>query len=215
MVERFLLILSVLWFAGCQEGNRQTDEIPVLEISDGIDAGVVANMEDRLHELQRREPESIVIVIDVYGGEMRACLNLADAIAKCPVPVVGYVRMAGAGGLFSVAACDRIFVADNAVFVGGAPVAGTDPELTKMADKLTKQMTSEIETIAGLKGHPAQLFRALIAPEEVVEMNGHTISPAGESFTLTAEEALLYAIAEGKASSVEELITLLSRKATE
>ena len=166
---------------------------------------------------QARESQAdlILIQLNTYGGLAEVADSLRTAILNSPVPVWVWIdnQAASAGALIALAA-DRIYIRPGGS-IGAASVV--DGNGKPMPDKYQSFMRAMMRSTAEAHGKRIEriengdtLWRWHRDPALAEAMVGHT---AGDSttvqvLTLTADEALEAGFAEGKASSIYEVLTV-------
>ena len=158
----------------------------------------------------------ILIHMNTYGGLLDAADSIRTIIINSEIPVYVYIdnNAASAGALIAIA-CDRIYMRPGSS-IGAATVVNQTGE--QVPDKYQSFMRSMMRSTAESHGKdtiitagdtivrwhrdPA-IAEAMVDPRLYVE----GVTDTGQVLTLTADEAIQLHFCEGKAESVEEVMS--------
>ena len=165
-------------------------------------------------QAQDQNSDLIIIQLNTYGGLADVADSLRTAILNSPIPVWVWIdnQAASAGALIALAA-DRIYIRPGGS-IGAASVV--DGNGKPMPDKYQSFMRAMMRSTAEAHGKRIvhidrgdTLWRWYRDPAIAEAMVGrtHGDSTTVQVLTLTADEALQAGFAEGKASSLEEVLT--------
>lgn len=165
-------------------------------------------------QAQEQNSDLILIQLNTYGGLADVADSLRTAILNSPIPVWVWIdnQAASAGALIALAA-DRIYIRPGGS-IGAASVV--DGNGKPMPDKYQSFMRAMMRSTAEAHGkrivrteHGDTLWQWYRDPSIAEAMVGrtHGDSTTVQVLTLTADEALQAGFAEGKASSIDEVLT--------
>ncbi|MCM1451187.1 MAG: hypothetical protein NC102_02930 [Clostridium sp.] len=201
MVKHILpLILAILSLASAY---AQAPTVYVLDLNDEVDAKMWMQTRRALDTAKDLDASLLVVHINTYGGAVDAADSIRTALLRTPIPTVAFVdtNAASAGSLITLA-CDSVYMAPGGSY-GASSVVNQSGEI--MPDKYQSYMKSIMRATAESHGKiwnpedsawqwrrdPA-IAQGFVNPDSVI--------------TLTPEEAIAVGYAEGKASSVNEVI---------
>ncbi len=194
---------------------RSVKKVYVFPIREEIMPSVVRLTDKCLREAERQGADFVVIDMNTYGGLVDAADSVRTRILNFARPVYLFVnnQAASAGALIALAA-DSVWMRDGAS-MGAATVVGQDG--TAMPDKYQSFMRGMMRATAEAHGkvpdvtggdtvwrwHRDPLVaEAMVDPSVVVP----GLVDSTKVLTFSANEAVKWHFAEGKASSVEQLL---------
>lgn len=142
----------------------------------------------------------VVLDIDTPGGRIDAAERIVDAVRGSAVPVVAWVhpRAWSAGAMIALAA-DKIFVTPGGAMGAATPVDGKG---TKASEKMVSAMRAEFRSLAEAHNRDPRLAEAMV--DESIDIPD--LAPAGKLLSLTSLQALSLGIADGEASTMNQLL---------
>ena len=161
----------------------------------------------------------IILHINTYGGAVDAADSMRTRILNSPIPIVAFIdnTAASAGALISIA-CDSIYMRPGGS-IGAATVVDGSGEV--LPDKYQSFMRSMMRATAeshgksvvvDASGDTIEVWRrdplvaeAMVDPRTVVERVG---DDSTRVLSFTVDEAIAARYCEGKAESVEEVVTV-------
>ena len=177
------------------------DTVYVIEIRQNIDNSSMRKLSLGLEDAQAKGADYIILHLDTYGGAVDAADSMRKAILHAPVPVVAFVDLqaASAGALISIA-CDSIYMRPGAS-IGAATVVNQNGEV--MPDKYQSFMRGMMRATAEAHGRRADgtWFRDPAIAEKMVDTAG--------VLSFTPDEAIEARYCEGKAESIDEVISIM------
>ena len=217
-----ILGLSMI-FLSAQNLNDQSDQtadekilIYKFDIKEQIAPAIWRVTQKSFEEAMAMEADLILIHMNTYGGLLDAADSIRTIILNSIIPVYVYIdnNAASAGALIAVA-CDRIYMRPGGN-IGAATVVNQQGE--QVPDKYQSFMRGMMRSTAESHGKdtiisgndtiirwhrdPA-IAEAMVDPRLFIE----GIIDTGQVLTLTADEAIQFHFCEGKAESVEEVIS--------
>ena len=238
MAWRFLFaglcVLSCMFTAcGRQQALRQNPDFGVSAQSDSSSAensvfvfpiredimpAVVRHTSKALREARQIGADYIIIDMNTYGGLLDAADSIRTMLLECPVPVITFVnnQAASAGALIALAA-DSVYMRPGAS-MGAATVV--DQQGSVMPDKYQSFMRSMMRSTAETHGHKLtvqngdtvsvwrrdpNIAEAMVDPSVVVP----GLVDDSKVVTFTADEAVRWGFAEGKANDLQQVIDLV------
>lgn len=154
-----------------------------------------------MNEAHDMQMDLILIHLNTYGGTLEAADSIRTRILQSSIPVFVFIdnNAASAGALISIA-CDSIYMRTGAN-IGAATVV--DQTGAALPDKYQSYMRSMMRSTAEAKGRNPDIAQAMVDPSIEIE----NVVDTGQVLTFTASEALLNGFCEGKAESIDELLT--------
>ncbi len=159
----------------------------------------------------------LLVHLNTYGGSVVHADSIRTALMRFPRPVVAFVdnNAASAGALIALA-CDSVYMCSGSSMGAATVVNGNDG--SAMPDKYQSYMRAMMRATAESHGKIAESDSALrwrrnpvIAEAMVdsrVEVDG--LIDSTRVLTFTPEEAIKWGYADGKAESVDEVLSALN-----
>jgi len=163
---RLLVILTLILFLShpSRSKDEPTSSVVFIEIEGPIDEGLAAYVERSIREAREENPDLIVFEINTPGGEVSACLRVAEAIESTkPIPNCSYItHTAWSGGALVALATTAIYMAPTAS-IGSAEPVTLSPEGTKpVGEKYVSALRAEFRTLAEHNNYPPLLAAAMV-----------------------------------------------------
>lgn len=197
----FVILLAILTAAPLRA--QQTDStVYILPLRDDIYASTVRTVSRCLSEAEEMNAAAIIIDMNTYGGLLDAADSIRTMLLECPVTTVTFInnQAASAGALIAIAT-DRIYMSPGSS-IGAATVVGHDG--TPMPDKYQSFMRAMMRTTAEAHGRNGDTWHR--DPQIAEAMVGDTDNT--NVLTLTTTEAIQCGYCEGKATTIQEVISL-------
>lgn len=216
------LAVALFCLCGVVSGNNadtllsKETIVYTFQIREDIMPAVVRLTSKCLAEAQEQRADYVLIDMNTYGGLVDAADSIRTMLLNCPVPVMTFVnnQAISAGALIAIAS-DSIYMRPGAN-IGAATVV--DQQGVPMPDKYQSFMRSMMRSTAESHGkvetaengrtvlkwrRDPQMAQAMVDPSVVIE----GLVDSTKVLTFTADEALRYGYCEGRASSVEEVLS--------
>ena len=180
-------------------GNDET--VHRVEIHDEIDLGLAPYLERSLQRAEEADAAAVLIDIDTPGGRLDAVLQMRDALLRTPVPTIAFVdSTAFSAGALVALASEQVHMTSSGVIGAATPVDGgtgapADP-------KVVSAVRSTFRATAEERGRDPLVAEAMVDPD--VEVEG--LVAAGELLSMTASEALEWAIADAISADTDEVL---------
>ena len=191
----------ILSFSVFSAKAAEKDTVFVIEIRQDIDKSSMRKLGLGLREAERAGADYIILHLDTYGGAVDAADSMRTAILHAPVPVIAFIDMqaASAGALISIA-CDSIYMRSGSS-IGAATVVNQNGEV--MPDKYQSFMRGMMRSTAEAHGRRSDgsWFRDPAIAEKMVDTAG--------VLSFTPDEAIEAGYCEGKAESIDEVISIM------
>lgn len=210
LITLFALILPAETKAGEVRG------IYMLRLDDEIGSSTWRYTSQTLEEAKRQNAELLIVHLNTYGGSVVHADSIRTALLNFPRPTVAFVdnNAASAGALIALA-CDSVFMRSGATMGAVTVVNGTDG--SAMPDKYQSYMRAMMRATAEKHGKilntdstTAWRRNPLIAEAMVdprVSVDG--LIDSTRVLTFTADEAVKWNYADGKAESIDEIMQKL------
>lgn len=210
LITLFALILPAETKAGEVRG------IYMLRLDDEIGSSTWRYTSQALEEAKRQNAELLIVHLNTYGGSVVHADSIRTALLNFPRPTVAFVdnNAASAGALIALA-CDSVFMRSGATMGAVTVVNGTDG--AAMPDKYQSYMRAMMRATAEKHGkilNPDSttvwrrnplIAEAMVDPR--VSVDG--LIDSTRVLTFTADEAVKWNYADGKAESVDEIMQKL------
>lgn len=136
--------------------------------------------------------DTIVLDMNTPGGRLDVTLEMMDMLDKFEGDTYTYINPdAISAGAYISASTDEIFFAPKGTIGAAAVITGGGEDLNETAKmKIDSYLKAKVRTLGNEKPYRADVIRAMMDSEFVLEIDGKTIKPAGELLTLTADEAM-------------------------
>ncbi len=209
------LLLSFLSFAYSVHAEEPYN-VYMLRLDDEIGSSTWRYTRQALDMAKQHNTDMLLIHLNTYGGSVVHADSIRTAVLNYPGPVVAFVdnNAASAGALIALA-CDTVYMRPGASMGAATVVNGADG--TAMPDKYQSYMRAMMRATAESHGKilsPDSLRRwrrnPLIAEAMVdsrVEVPG--LIDSTRVLTFTADEAVKWNYADGKADSIDDLMRQL------
>lgn len=210
LITLFALILPAETKAGEVRG------IYMLRLDDEIGSSTWRYTSQTLEEAKRQNAELLIVHLNTYGGSVVHADSIRTALLNFPRPTVAFVdnNAASAGALIALA-CDSVFMRSGATMGAVTVVNGTDG--AAMPDKYQSYMRAMMRATAEKHGkilNPDSttvwrrnplIAEAMVDPR--VSVDG--LIDSTRVLTFTADEAVKWNYADGKAESIDEIMQKL------
>lgn len=190
-----LMILGILIPLTSVAYAAPSDLIFVVDVDGSIDMGLAKYIEKSLEQAAQDGVKAVIFRINTFGGLVESATQIRDDIVDSPVMTVALIteRAWSAGALISLA-CDRIYMAPESSM--GA--AETRPKEEKFISAFRKEFKATAEKQGRDPDVAASMVDADIAIPGVIEK--------GKLLTLTSKEAVELGMADGRLSTVQEIL---------
>ena len=166
-----------------------------------------------LKEAERNQAQAVILDMDTYGGELKACVEMQKALSQVKMRTLTYINPnAGSAGALIAISTKEIYMAPISAIGAAAPVMAGGQDLPKtLEDKNISYYSNYFASVAKENGHDPQIARAFIDKEQAVVIGGQTIHEKGSVLTLSAQEAAKLVdgkplLAAGIAPSIPEVL---------
>ncbi len=216
MRRLLLVLLLVITGAGYAAEASSPKKIYVFPIREDIMPATVRLTAKCLEQARGMEADYIIVNMNTYGGLLDAADSIRTMLQHSDIPVFTFInnQAASAGALIALST-DSIYMRPGAS-MGAASVVDQSGEV--MPDKYQSFMRSMMRSTAEAHGKVAvvekgdtiwkwrrdpQIAQAMVDPSVVVD----GLSEPGKVLTFTPDEAIEWGYCEGRASSVEEVLS--------
>jgi membrane-bound serine protease (ClpP class) len=193
-VALFVLGLALLAAGGARGADHRVVVLPTSGIVDQVMAGY---LRDGIARADREDAAAVVIRLDTPGGSLEATREIVKTLLDAPLPVITWVgpagsRAASAGTFITLAA--NVAVMAPATNIGAAtPVGGEGQDIEgDLGEKVLNDTIATITSIAEERGRPVEW----------------AVSTVREARSYTVDEAVAAGAVDGKAATVEEVLTV-------
>ncbi len=181
-------------------------EVVVIAIDRTVELGLAAFVRRAIAS----HPDAAAIVIDVntLGGRVDAAIQIRDALLEAKPRTVAFIhpRAISAGALISLA-CDNILMTEGATIGAATPVqAGGGGQAEAVGEKMVSYMRAEMRSTAEANGRRGDIAEAMVDREVVID----GIVEEGKLLTLDTDQAIKIGMADGKATSMDEVMKALT-----
>lgn len=209
MYRFIVLIIMTVFYVSTIAQKRVT----VCQIFDDINSTTWVYTQEAFKQAHDNKSDCMIMHLNTYGGEVLFADSIRTKILNSPIPVYAFIdnNAASAGALISLA-CDSIYMRPGGSIGAATVVNGADGN--KMPDKYQSYMRSTMRATAESHGkgslgrwHRDPLIAEAMVDEDIAILG---IVDSGKILTLTTEEAIQHNICEGKASSIDEVASIVT-----
>lgn len=166
-----------------------------------------------LKEAERDKAQAVILDMDTYGGELKACVAMQNALSQVKMRTLTYINPnAGSAGALVAISTKDIYMAPISAIGAAAPVMAGGQDLPKaLEDKNISYYSNYFASVAKENGHNPDIAQAFIDKNQAVVVGGQTIHEKGSVLTLGAQDAVKViegkpVLAAGIAASIPELL---------
>ncbi len=216
MKKTFLLSLLLCFSALC---SVMAENIYVLNLDDEIGSKTWRYTREALNEATNLNSDMVLVHLNTYGGSVVHADSIRTALLNYPRPVVAFVdnNAASAGALIALA-CDTVFMRPGATMGAVTVVDGSDG--TAMPDKYQSYMRAMMRSTAEHHGKVLNADSTLtwrrdpLIAEAMVDSRVAVpgLIDSTRVLTFTSEEAIKWKYADGKADSINDVLSQLGVK---
>ena len=182
------------------------EPVLVLEIASEVDLGMASYVEKAIQRAEH-DHAAILLHINTFGGRIDAASRIRDAVlhAKVPMTIAFIDPKAISAGAFIALAAKKIVMADGATFGAATPVDG---EGVKASEKVNSFMRAEMRATAEANHRDGRIAEAMVDETEGLDSVNGVALAHGKLLTLTSENAPKVGYCDGRASTIEEALTI-------
>ena len=175
--------------------ERTAGEVPtvyVIPIHDAIGKPTLFIIRRGLKQAIEEGVDTVVLDMDTPGGRVDVTLDIMKSLDKFDGQTLTYVNVdAISAGAFIAASTDEIYFAPKSQIGAAAVINITGEDVAETAkQKLESYMRAVVKNYSGDSPYRADVVRAMMEADYVLEIDGTVIKPAGELLSLTGKEAL-------------------------
>ncbi|HEY8449482.1 MAG TPA: NfeD family protein [Bacillota bacterium] len=185
-------------------GGEQRPRVRVAHVEGLITAGTAAFVDDAIAAAAEAGDDALLIVLDTPGGLVDATIEIIQAMAAAPLPVIVYV---GPSGAIAASAGSFILVAGHVAAMAPGTTTGAAMPVAIDPTGQGPPAAADEKTIRFLAGHLRSLARERGRPVDIVERF------VTENLTLDATEALERGVIDVIAASPEQLLEQIDGRA--
>ncbi len=199
--------------------SAKDTKIYVLPIDDEIGSTTWEHTREAVTQAEETGADILLVHLNTYGGSVMHADSIRTALLHFKKPVVAFVdnNAASAGALIALA-CDTVYMRPDASMGAATVVNGQDG--AAMPDKYQSYMRAMMRATAESHGKVADndsVWKWRRDPAIAEAMVDSRITVAGlidstKVLTFTPEEAIKWGYADGKASSIDEVLHQLGIK---
>lgn len=182
-------------------------KVVVIPIDRTVELGLAAFVRRAIED----HPDAAAIVLDVntLGGRVDAAIQIRDALLEATPRTVAFIhpRAISAGALISLA-CDNVLMTDGATIGAATPIQAGGGQAEAVGEKMVSYMRAEMRSTAEANGRRGDIAEAMVDREVVID----DVVDAGKLLTLDTDQAIKLGIADGKATSLDEVLDALTLK---
>ncbi|MDR2362606.1 MAG: ATP-dependent Clp protease proteolytic subunit [Prevotellaceae bacterium] len=211
------LLFQLIFLCATSYGYAEQKSVYVIPLHRDIDAPAARIVRKGLIEARALQSDYILLHLNTYGGELTAADSIRTMLLHCEIPTLVFIdnQAASAGALIAIA-CDSIYMRSGGS-IGAATVV--DQTGAVVPDKYQSFMRSMMRSTAAAHGKrkvlqgrdTVEVWRrdpliaeAMVDPRIVVP---GTVDSA-KVLTFTVDEAIAGGYCEGRAESIDEVLTL-------
>lgn len=164
----------------------------VIPITDAIGSPNRFILRRGIKEAVTNDIDTLVLDIDTPGGQLGQTLEIMEMLDRFDGVTVAYVNdEAISAGAYISAATDEIWFAPSGIIGAAAVVTGTGEDVAEtMKQKIDSYLRARMRSLTDEHRYRAQVIRAMMDADYVLEIDGEVIKEEGELLSLTATEAI-------------------------
>ncbi|WP_309387544.1 NfeD family protein [Cerasicoccus frondis] len=168
-----------------------------------------------LKEAIKNKVDVVVLKMNTPGGDSGTMLAMMDALTKYAGTTITYVdKEAFSAGSFISIATDDIWFSPFGVMGASEAIMANGQDLPPaLKRKLESALDVKVRSITQDYRYRADVQRAMMDPDYVLEIDGHVLKPEGKLLSLTAQEAIKQygappepLLAEGVAENITDVL---------
>ncbi|MDE5829208.1 MAG: nodulation protein NfeD [Duncaniella sp.] len=209
----FTALLAIISSAAASISAADPAKVYVLNLDDEIGSTTWLYTRNALDNARAMDADMILVHLNTYGGSVVHADSIRTALLNYPRPVVAFVdnNAASAGALIALA-CDTVVMRPGATMGAVTVVSGTDG--SAMPDKYQSYMRAMMRATAEHHGKyladdsTMQWRRDPLIAEAMVDSRVSVpgLIDSTRVLTFTTDEALHWGYADGRASSIPEVL---------
>lgn len=209
----FLAAVAMIFPAAGWGETPSPAKVYVLNLDDEIGSTTWLYTRNALDRARETDADLVLVHLNTYGGSVVHADSIRTALLNFPRPVVAFVdnNAASAGALIALA-CDTVFMRPGATMGAVTVVSGADG--TAMPDKYQSYMRAMMRSTAEHHGKyldadsVMQWRRDPLIAEAMVDSRVEVpgLIDSTRVLTFTTDEALKWHYADGRASSIHEVL---------
>jgi len=186
-IIRCALALILSWTPGFG-----AEEVVVVPLRGEVSQAQFFFLRRALKDAEKSGAKLVLIDMDTYGGELKASVNMQDALSKSGVETATFVnKNAGSAGALIAVSTKRIYMAPVSAIGAAAPVMGGGQQMSEtMSDKVVSYFSGYFRSAAERNGHNPDIAEAFINKTKEVKIGEEKIHAPGSILTLSAQEAV-------------------------
>lgn len=191
-------------------------DVYVVPIEGPINSPQLYILRRALKEAIEKDIEVVLINMDTPGGELGVTLEMMEALDKFEGETITYVNAeAISAGSYIAISTDDIYFSPGGIMGAAEAVSASGENINEsMQRKIESYLRAKVRVLSKEHRYRAQVQRAMMDPDYVLEIDGVVLKEEGELLSLTADEAveafgepLQPLLANGIADSVDALLT--------
>ncbi len=204
----FLLPLTTL-SAQVSDSLKKGDLVFLISLKQDIDKAAMRKVNLGIRNAENEGAKYILFDINTYGGAVDAADSIRTAILQTKIPTIAFINVqaASAGALISIA-CDSIYMRSGSS-IGAATVVNQNGEV--MPDKFQSFMRGMMRSTA--EAHGKKIIIENGVEREVWRRDpkiAQQMVDTANVLSFTQEEAIANHFCEGKAETIDEVVSHLS-----
>jgi membrane-bound serine protease (ClpP class) len=172
------VLLVAGWSAGAQEASEsQGSKVVVCPIEGMIDDSILVLVKRAVAE--SKDADTLVFVIDTFGGRVDSAVNICDVILGAPCKTVAFITGKGAisAGAMIAMSCNEIVMKPGTNIGAAQPVMMTPQGMEPTGEKELSFVRKRMRALAEVNGHNADIAEAMVDKAVVLverDANGKT-----------------------------------------
>lgn len=192
------LLIFLLGFSSISMAQNDKDLVFVVPVREEITRATQRYIDIAIKEAESKGASMILFELDTYGGLVDATEKIKNHITSTNIETTCFIdNKAESAGVLLAISCDNIVINPYGT-IGSA-------ETIPNNEKILSMWKSMLRNVAQNKGRDPEIVEAMADVDVTIE----GISEKGKLLNLTAEEALGFGIADGIASTQEEVLEFL------
>lgn len=163
-----------------------------------------------INKAEKEGATLIILEIDTPGGLLNEALNIKNILIESTIPVVTYInKNALSAGALIALSTKAIYMSEGSVIGAATPVYMQGTDIKKASEKEVSAMRAAMRSSAEISKKNTKVAEAMVDETIVLTKEADGIDLDEKTLlTLSTDEAISLGIADGKASSIAQIIKL-------
>ncbi|HZG84692.1 NfeD family protein [Paenibacillus sp.] len=197
--------------------GRTTDAgtVAVIPVDRTVEAGLQRFLTRALGEAEAMGADTVVLVIDTFGGRLDAATEIGEEIRQSPLRTVAYVEgKAISAGSYIALNADEIYMQEGSTLGAAAIVDGSGERVRD--SKIVSVWVQQMRSAAQRAGRDPDIAEGMVDDTVRVTLDAiGKVKEPGDLITLSAKDAAGVGYAEGVVATLDEVLATIQAERVE